>query len=63
MEYLQKLAGFQLGKHELKGPSKQRYRELKIKEKELDEIADVDMTDELFNELNDVCVELQDYSL
>jgi len=59
MAYLQKLASYQLGKHELVG-CKNRYKELQKLRKELSDIKDP--TDEELDQLDDIVKELNGFN-
>ena len=60
MAYLQELASYQLGKHELIGGCKKEYRSLKGKRSEL--MMQKDLSDDELNELNDITLRLSEYS-
>jgi len=60
MSYLQDLAQFQLGRHELKGGTNKEYKELKERRSEL--LSLKDPSDEELIELNDTSIRLNDFS-
>ena len=60
MAYLQELAQYQIGKHELVGGSRSEFKELKTKRYEL--LGLKDPSDEQLIELNDVSIRLNDFS-
>ena len=61
MKYLQDLASFQLGKHEVKGPGTTKdFKDLKKARHTL--LIEKDLTDEQLDELDDLTKELQKYS-
>ena len=61
MKYLQDLAAFQIGKHELKGPGDVKmFREMRNRRQEL--IAEYDLTDEELDELDDLSKTLNEFS-
>ena len=61
MEYLQKLAEYKLGRYTITGPgSTQEYKELMSRRYEL--LCIKDMSNEELEELNEIAINLQDYS-
>ena len=62
MKYLQDLASFQLGKHEVKGPGTTKdFKDLKKARHCL--LIEKDLTDEQLDELDDISKELKEYIL
>lgn len=60
MSYLQELAQYQIGKHELVGGTRQEFKELKARRREL--LSQGELTDDELVELNDLSIKISGFS-